>query len=177
MSRIGKKPIAIPSGTEVTVVDGVVVVKGKGGELRRKMCQCVEIKIGDSEVSVNLKEGSKNAAMWGTMASHVANMVEGVNNPFEKKLVVEGIGYKVALQGKTLVLEVGFSHKVELEVPEMVEVVVEKNEISIKSIDKEKVGQFAAEVRAVKKPEPYKGKGIRYSDEVVRRKEGKRAAA
>jgi len=177
MSRIGKKPVAIPKGTEVTVSDGIIVVKGKGGELKRAVHSDVEVKIENNEVNVVLKEGSKNVAMWGTMASLINNMIIGVNNPFEKKLVVEGIGYKVALQGKVLVLEVGFSHKVELNIPDGIDVSVEKNEITIKGISKEDVGQFAAEVRAVKKPEPYKGKGIHYSDEVVRRKEGKRAAS
>ena len=178
MSRIGKKPITIPVGTEITVLDGFVMVKGKGGELRKKIHKDIEVKVDANEVIVTMREGSKNAgAIWGTIASHITNMIAGVNNPFEKKLIVEGIGYKVALQGKTLVLEVGFSHKVELVVPEDLDVSVEKNEITVKGIDKEKVGQFSAEIRAVKKPEPYKGKGIRYSDEVVRRKEGKRAAS
>ncbi len=175
MSRIGKKPIQIPTGTEVTVSGGIVVVKGSGGELSRRIPSGVEVGVSGSEINVSLKKSSKNSAIWGTIASHIANMISGVNQPYEKKLILEGVGYKVALQGKTLILEVGFSHKVELDIPDDVDVTVEKNEINIKSINKESVGQFAADVRAVKKPEPYKGKGIRYSDEVVRRKEGKRA--
>ncbi len=177
MSRIGKKPIVIPTGTDVSVSDGVVVVKGKGGELSRKLHPKIEMNVNGTEIITKPTDDSREAmAMWGTMSSLVANMITGVNDPYEKKLIVEGVGYKVNLQGKVLVLEVGFSHKVELEIPENLTVEVEKTEITIKGIDKESVGQFAAEVRAVKKPEPYKGKGIRYSDEVIRRKEGKRAA-
>ncbi len=177
MSRIGKKPIMIPAGTEVNVSEGVVTVKGKGGELKRKINPKSIVNVEGTEVIVTPADDAREAlAMWGTTASHIANMIAGVNEPYEKKLIVEGVGYKVNLQGKVLVLEVGFSHKVELAVPEGLTVEVEKTEITIKGIDKELVGQFAAEVRAVKKPEPYKGKGIRYFDEVIRRKEGKRAA-
>jgi len=177
MSRIGKKIATIPQGTEVTVADGVLTVKGKGGELKKNIHPLVTITVENGTVAVNPVDESREArALWGTFSSHVHNMITGVNTPFEKTLVVEGIGFKVALQGKTLVLNVGFSHPVEMEVPDGVTVEVEKNNIKISSIDKEALGQFAANVRAVKKPEPYKGKGIRYSDEVIRRKEGKRVA-
>jgi len=178
MSRIGKQPIEIPAGTEVTISDGILTVKGKGGELSKKIHSDVIIKVEGTEAVVSPANDSRQAqAMWGTFASHVRNMVTGVNEPYEKKLSVEGIGYKVALEGSKLVLSVGFSHTVDIAVPEGVTVEVEKNEISIKGANKEVVGQFAADIRAIKKPEPYKGKGIRYTDEVVRRKEGKRAAA
>ena len=178
MSRIGKLPISIPAGTEVSVADGTVVVKGKAGELQKAIHESIDITVKDQEVVVTPKNESRLAlALWGTFVSHVQNMVEGVNEGFEKKLVIEGVGYKVNLQGSTLVLEVGFSHPVELTVPEGITVEVEKSEITIKGTDKERVGQFTADVRAVKKPEPYKGKGIRYIDEVVRRKEGKRAVS
>lgn len=178
MSRIGKQPNTIPSGTEVTISDGVVCVKGKGGELRKKLHSDVVVSVEDNAVIVNPANESRSAqAMWGTFASHIRNMIQGVNEPFEKQLIVEGVGFKVNLNGSNLVLEVGFSHPVELNVPEGLDISVEKNQITIKGIDKELVGQFAADVRAVKKPEPYKGKGIRYSDEVIRRKEGKRATA
>ena len=178
MSRIGKQPIAIPAGTEVTLSDGIIAVKGKGGELRKKAHDAVNIAIESDTITVSpVNESRESRSLWGTYASHLQNMIAGVNEPFEKKLIVEGVGFKVALNGSTLVLDVGFSHSVELTVPEGIEVAVEKNEISIKGADKERVGQFAANVRAVKKPEPYKGKGIRYHDEVIRRKEGKRAAA
>ncbi len=177
MSRLGKIPTTIPAGTEVTLSDGFVTVKGKGGELKRPVHKAVTIEVKDGAVSVNPVDDSKLArALWGTFSSHIRNMIQGVNEPFVKSLSVEGVGYKVALKGDTIELNVGFSHSVELKVPSDLTVEVEKNVITVKGIDKEKVGQFAAEIRAVKKPEPYKGKGIRYTDEVVRRKEGKRAA-
>lgn len=176
MSRLGKIPTQLPAGTEVTVADGVIAVKGKGGELRKQLRDEVVVEVKDGAVHVTPRDDTREArTMWGTFAAHIRNMVAGVNEPFVKKLSVEGVGYKVALNGNKLDLNVGFSHPVSMEVPENLTVEVEKNEITIKGINKEEVGQFAADVRAVKKPEPYKGKGIRYSDEVVRRKEGKRA--
>ncbi|PCI28483.1 50S ribosomal protein L6 [Candidatus Kaiserbacteria bacterium] len=178
MSRIGKQPIIIPEGTEVTVSGNILTVKGKAGELSKKVHEAVSIEVKDNQAVVTPNNETRlSQALWGTFASHVSNMVAGVNEPFEKKLSVEGIGYKVALEGSTLKLQVGFSHPVELTVPEDITVEVEKNQISVKGVSKENVGQFAAEVRAVKKPEPYKGKGIRYVGEIVRRKEGKKAAA
>lgn len=178
MSRIGKQQITIPQGTHVTVSDGVVAVKGPKGELRKKVHSDVEIAVVTDSVVVKPRSETRNAlALWGTFSSHVQNMIQGVNEPFEKKLVVEGVGYKANMQGATLVLDVGFSHSVEMPVPEDIEVSAEKNEVTVKGIDKERVGQFAADVRAKKKPEPYKGKGIRYADEIIRRKEGKRAVA
>jgi len=177
MSRIGKKPIQIPTGTEINISDGVIAVKGKFGELRRKLSKHVNIKVDADQVIVEPSSDMPQARMlWGTFASHIRNMLQGVNEPYAKTLLVEGVGYKVAMSGKNITLNVGYSHPVDVEIPEGLEVTVEKNAITIKGIDKEKVGQFAAEVRAVKKPEPYKGKGIRYSDEVIRRKEGKKAA-
>jgi len=177
MSRLGKLPIVLPTGTEARISDGVIAVKGKEGELRRSFPDSVvAVVLADDHITVSPKNDTQEAhAMWGTVASHVRNMVAGVNEPFVKKLVVEGVGYKVALNNNEIELQVGFSHKVTIPVPEGLTVEVEKNEIIIKGIDKEAVGQFAANVREVKKPEPYKGKGIRYEDEVVRRKEGKRA--
>ena len=136
MSRVGKQIITIPSGTDVTISDGVVAVKGKGGELRRKLHSDVVVTVENDTVVVNPANDSRQAlALWGTFASHVQNMVTGVNEPFEKKLLVEGVGYKVNLNGSTLVLDVGFSHSVEIAVPEGIEVVVEKNEITIKGAD------------------------------------------
>lgn len=177
MSRLGKIPTQLPAGTEVTVAEGVIAVKGKGGELRRTLNEevVVEVKDGAVHVSPRDAESRESRTMWGTFAAHVRNMVAGVNEPYVKKLSVEGVGYKVALNGNKIDLSVGFSHPVSLEVPEGITATVEKNEITVAGIDKDAVGQFAANIRAVKKPEPYKGKGIRYSDEVVRRKEGKRA--
>lgn len=179
MSRIGKQPIKIPENTKVSISDDVISVKGPLGELSRALHEAVSVKMQNNEIVITPTNTSRLAqALWGTYASHVKNMVRGVNEVFEKKLVVEGIGYRVnlldSLSGKNLELIVGYSHKVVLVIPEGLTVVVEKNNISISGPDKEKVGQFAAEIREVKKPEPYKGKGIRYKDEVVRRKQGKK---
>lgn len=177
MSRLGKKPITIPEKTEVTVVDSVVTVKGPKGELKREVRPEIIVAVEGSEVTTAPEKRSKTAQeLWGTYAAHIRNMIAGVNEGFEKKLTIEGVGFRWALSGKTIELQVGFSHPVKVEVPEGLEVVIEKNDMTIKGIDKELVGKFAAEVRAIKKPEPYKGKGIRYSDEVIRRKEGKKSA-
>lgn len=177
MSRVGKKPITIPSGTEIKVGAAEISVKGKGGTLTRPLHPAVAIKVDGSNVVVEPKGSSRLArALWGTYAAHVRNMIAGVNTPFVKKLQVEGIGYRVELSGKSLKLSVGFSHPVLVNIPEGVTVAVEKNIISITGADKDKVGQFAADVRAIKKPEPYKGKGIRYEGEVIRMKQGKKAA-
>jgi large subunit ribosomal protein L6 len=177
MSRIGKKGVTIPAGTTVTQNGTTVTVKGPQGELVRDFPGAVTITITDGGISFEPKNNSKEArALWGTYASHLVNMVAGVNKPFEIKLQIEGVGYKVEQQGNVLVFSLGFSHKVPMEVPKDVKAVVEKNTITLSSINKESVGQFAAQIRAKKKPEPYKGKGIRYSTEVVRRKQGKKSA-
>jgi large subunit ribosomal protein L6 len=178
MSRIGKKEIIIPNGTEVSVDGAMITVKGKGGTLTKALNSNVAVVVEDGQVKVAPANKTKLAnALWGTFSSHISNMIHGVNTPFVKELIVEGVGFKVALNGSTLNLKVGYSHDVNFEIPENITVEVEKNNIKMSSIDKEALGQFAAVVRASKKPEPYKGKGIRYSDEVVRRKQGKRAAA
>jgi large subunit ribosomal protein L6 len=179
MSRLGKLPIKIPTGTTAALADAVLTVKGKGGELQRTVAPQVIIEIKDNEIIVapKKKEEQLSMALWGTFAAHVRNMVAGVNTPFEKKLVVEGVGYRVNHTGNTLTLSVGFSHPVVITIPAGVDMKVEKNNITISGIDKEVIGQFAADIRRVKPPEPYKGKGIRYSDEVVRRKQGKKAGA
>jgi large subunit ribosomal protein L6 len=176
MSRVGKQQINIPDKTEVRLTDGVFVAKGPLGELSRAFKSDISIKIEDKQVTLEpVKVTNANNMLWGTYASHIVNMIKGVNEAFVKKLVVEGIGFKVNKEGNDIVLNVGFSHPVKIAIPEGVDVVVEKNVITISSTDKEKTGQFAAKVRANKKPEPYKGKGIRYDYEVVRRKQGKRA--
>jgi len=178
MSRIGKKEIVIPAGTEVSVAPHEFIVKGKGGELRRALHPSIGIEVEGSAVKVLPKTHSRLArALWGTYASHVRNMIEGVNTPFVKKLVVEGIGYRAEVAGDKLKLQVGFSHPIVASIPKGLAVAAEKNVITISGADKEKVGQFAADVRSIKKPEPYKGKGIRYDSEIVRRKQGKRTAA
>ena len=177
MSRIGKKGVTIPTGTTVTQNDTVFTVKGPLGELTRDFSGPVDIKIEGNTIAFTPKNNSKEArALWGTYASHLVNMVAGVNKTFDKKLIIEGVGYKVEQQGNTLVFSLGFSHKVPMEIPKDVKVLVEKNNITLSSINKESIGQFAAQIRAKKKPEPYKGKGIRYSTEVIRRKQGKKSA-
>jgi len=178
MSRIGKNPVAIPAGTEVSVTSHELTVKGKGGTLKKMVHPSVHIKVEGGQVIVSpAKETRLAHALWGTYASHVRNMISGVNTPFVKKLQVEGIGYRAELTGKQLKLQVGFSHPVLKEIPQGITATVEKNIITVSGADKEQVGEFAASVRAVKKPEPYKGKGIRYEGEVVREKQGKKAAA
>lgn len=177
MSRVGKKEITIPAGTDVSVVSSELIVKGKGGTLKKMVHPGVTITIEGGIAKVSPRDNSRlSKALWGTFSSHVQNMVAGVNTPFVKKLEVQGIGYRTELTGKQLKLSVGFSHPVLVNIPEDVTVVVEKNIITISSADKESVGQFAASVRAIKKPEPYKGKGIRYEGEVVRQKAGKKVA-
>ena len=177
MSRIGKKPITIPEKTEVSFTDGLLVVKGPKGELSRKFRDDILIKIEEKEISLKpAKDTVLAKALWGTYSSHISNMIQGVNTPFEKKLIIEGIGFKSDIQGKKLTMALGFSHPVEMEIPEGLEATAVKNVITVTGINKELVGQFASKIKAKKKPEPYKGKGIRYEGEVVRRKQGKKAA-
>ena len=178
MSRLGKKEIAIPAGTEVILTQGEVSVKGKGGTLTRALHPGITIAVNGAAVSVTPANSSRLAkALWGTYAAHMRNMIAGVNTPFVKKLQVEGIGYKAELSGKQIKLAVGFSHPVLVQIPDGLTVVIDKNMITVTGADKEQLGEFAASVRAIKKPEPYKGKGIRYEGEVVRMKQGKKAAA
>jgi len=177
MSRIGKKEITIPAGTDVSVASHEITVKGKGGTLTRALHPAITIAVSEGAVSVNPANSSRLAkALWGTYASHVRNMIQGVNTPYMKRLQVEGIGYRAELSGKQLKLSVGYSHPVLVAIPEGLTVAVEKNIITVSGADKDSLGQFAASVRAVKKPEPYKGKGIRYEGEKVRQKQGKKAA-
>ena len=178
MSRIGKKPIVIPTGTEVSIGSNTVTVKGKAGTLSRDIHPEVSVSVADQAVTVVPKSETRLArALWGTYASHIRNMIDGVNKPFVKKLQIEGIGFKVELSGKTLSFSLGFSHPVKIAIPEGINVLVEKNIITVSGADKEKVGQFAAILRSQKKPEPYNGKGIRYEGEVIREKQGKKVTA
>ncbi len=178
MSRTGKLPIEIPSGIDVALKDGAIVVKGKGGTLTRAVHPAVSIAIEKSVVSVSPAQSSRLAkALWGTYAAHVRNMIAGVATPFVKKLQIEGIGYRAELSGKNIKFLLGFSHPILVVIPEGITATVEKNIISISGANKDTVGQFAATIRDLKKPEPYKGKGIRYEGEVVREKQGKKAAA
>lgn len=177
MSRLAKRPIAIPAKTEVTVSGGLVVVKGPKGTLQKPIHRLVQVEVAAEGVQVSKKNDTlESRALIGTYASHVRNMINGVNQGFQKKLIVEGVGYKWDVQGKTLNLALGFSHPVKMPIPEGLAVVADKGTLTISGFDKEAVGQFAANIRAQKKPEPYKGKGIRYDGEVIRRKQGKKAA-
>jgi large subunit ribosomal protein L6 len=175
MSRIGKLPVALPKGVTVDVENNVVTVKGPKGTLTQEMSKDLDIKIENEHVIVTRPNDEKPVkALHGLTRALIHNMVVGVTEGFNKTLVLEGVGYRAAKQGKKLVLTVGYSHPVEIEPLEGVEFEVPvATQIVISGIDKQKVGQMAAVVRAVREPEPYKGKGIRYSDEVVRRKEGK----
>lgn len=178
MSRIAKLPIPIPAGTTVTLTQGIFTVKGPKGTISKTFRDIVNIALDASSVTLSpAKDGDIFArALWGTYASHVKNMIAGVNTPYVKKLILEGVGFKSEVKGKNLELALGFSHGVTVPIPEGLEVKAEKNVVTITGIDKEMVGQFAASVRALKKPEPYKGKGFRYEGEVIRRKQGKKAA-
>jgi large subunit ribosomal protein L6 len=176
MSRIAKKAITIPAKTTATYSDGAFSVKGPLGEIKKTFDQDISIIIANNEITISpAREDIPNIALWGSYASHIKNMLAGVNKVYERKLIIEGIGFKADVKGKDLILAVGFSHLVTLSVPDGIKVVSDKSGITVSGIDAEKVGQFAAQIRAVKKPEPYKGKGIRYSDEVIRRKQGKKA--
>ncbi len=178
MSRIAKNAIQIPDKCTVSTTEGVLTVTGPLGTLTKSVHPLVTIAVSGNEVAVHPVNTTKlSRSLWGTYASHIKNMLSGVRQKFVKKLELQGIGYRVEMQGKQLKFLVGFSHPVLVTVPEGLEVVVEKNTITISGIDKEAVGQFAANVRAIKKPEPYKGKGIRYEGEYVREKQGKKAAA
>jgi large subunit ribosomal protein L6 len=177
MSRIAKKPIVIPPKTEATYAAGIMTVKGPLGELKKTFRDDIGVTIENGTITLSLNRNSlQSKALWGTYASHLKNMLAGVNNVYEKKLIVEGIGYKADVKGTTLAMALGFSHPVNIPIPSDLKVTSDKNVITVSGIDCEKVGQFAAVVRAMKKPEPYLGKGIRYSDEVIRRKQGKKAA-
>ena len=175
MSRIGRKPITIPAGVQVTLKDGVVTAKGPKGELTQKFHQNITVTIEGNEILVTRPNDEKeNRALHGLTRTLIANMVEGVANGFSKELEVNGVGYRVAKQGKELVMNLGYSHQVFMsEIPGITIEVPNPNKIIISGPDKQLVGQFAAEVREKRPPEPYKGKGIKYVDEYIRRKEGK----
>jgi|SRR3989344_2680265 len=176
MSRLGKKGIVVDAKTEVSVQNGLVSVKGPKGNLQRQFRPGIQINVEGKNISfVPERINKQTRALWGTYASHVNNMIEGVNKGFEKKLILEGVGYKSEVKSNKLVLALGFSHLVEVAIPEGLAVKTEKNLLTFSGIDKELIGQFAAKIRALKKPEPYKGKGFRYDTEVIRRKQGKKS--
>ncbi len=176
MSRIGKKPISIPSGVTVTLEDKTVKVNGPKGELSFETSYEVEVEVKDNEITVAKIGKTKSApALWGTTRASIQNIVLGVSEGFKKGLELHGVGYKMAVQGKKLVLNLGYSHPIEVQIPEGLTISIEANIMSVEGIDKQKVGQFAAEIRAFRKVEPYKGKGFRYVGETFIKKEGKRA--
>jgi len=178
MSKIGNKKIIIPEGISLENVDGIIKVKGKKGELSIELPPAIEVKINSNLVQVVRKKDDKQTkSLHGLTRSLIENMIIGVSEGFQKKLDFKGVGFKAEVSGNKLVLNVGFSHPVEIIAPEGIEIEVQKNIITVSGIDKQKVGQIAANIRAVKPVEPYKGKGIKYIDEIPRRKPGKAAKA
>jgi len=176
MSRIGKKPVAVPSGVTATVDGQLVKIKGSKGELSFLVPDSVSVSHADGAISVTPRDETKRArAMWGMSRSQVANLVKGVTAGYEKKLEINGVGYKAAIAGPVLKLSLGFSHDVDYPIPQGIQIATPKpTEIVVTGIDKQKVGQTAAEIREFRGPEPYKGKGVKYVDEFIFRKEGKK---
>ncbi|MFH0987399.1 MAG: 50S ribosomal protein L6 [Patescibacteria group bacterium] len=177
MSKIGKKPIRMPSNVKIVLGKGGIVVEGPKGKIERKLPSVISVKEEDKTISVGLKGSKEEKNLWGTWRAHINNMVRGVTEGFEKDLKIEGIGWRANLEGKNLVLRVGFSHPVKVSSPEGITFSVKKEIIKISGVDIEKVGSTAAKIRDIQPPEPYKGKGIRYVGEVVRKKAGKKAIA
>ena len=176
MSRVGKKPVSVPSGVTANVQGQTISVKGPKGTLSLIASDRVKVAMDKGSISIDPKDESKEArAMWGTVRANLNNIVTGVTKGFERKLEITGVGYRAAVQGKNLQLQLGYSHDVLYTIPEGIAVVTPKpTEIVVSGIDKKKVGQVAAEIRAYRPPEPYKGKGVKYSDEFIFRKEGKK---
>jgi large subunit ribosomal protein L6 len=181
MSRIGKQEISIPTGVKITQSGGTVTVVGPKGSLSKIFRDDIIITIAVDKVTLNIKRNDKfSKSLWGTYASHIKNMITGVQTPYQKKLILEGVGFKSEVKparvggGKEFNFALGFSHPVIVKIPDTITATADKNNITITGIDKELVGSFTAAIRALKKPEPYKGKGMRYEDEVIRRKQGKK---
>ena len=176
MSRVGKQPVTLPEGVDINILNNTILIKGKKGELKNSFPDSVKIIREDNKIVVSPVNSTKSAlGAWGLVRTIIYNMVVGVEEGFTKSLVVNGVGYRAAVDEGILTLQLGYSHDIKLAIPNDLDVKCTKpTEISISGIDKQKVGQFASEVRALRKPEPYKGKGVRYSDEVIRRKEGKK---
>lgn len=175
MSRIGKQPIVIPTGVTFAFADKVATIKGPKGELKQEVDSRVKIDQAENQISITVKnpDNKTDRAYWGLYRMLIANMVTGVTEGFSRQLELNGVGFKMEVSGKNLILNVGFSHPVKYELPEGIEGKVEKNVLTITGIDKQKVGQTAAEIRHIKVPEPYKGKGMKYMEEKIRRKAGK----
>jgi len=177
MSKIGSKPIKIPEGVTVADEGGALIIKGKLGTVKVLILANVKVAMKDGVLNLTINADHKQAhANWGTLGSHIKNAIEGVTTGFSKKLDIQGIGFKGTMEGTTLSLNLGFTHPVKYAAPEGIKIIVEKNIITVTGIDKYLVGQVAAEIRKLKKPEPYQGKGIRYFGEHVRQKAGKKVA-
>ncbi len=176
MSRVGKTPIAVPDGVEVRIAENDITVKGKLGELQMARMPEIRVTMANNEVLFELEDESARARkLWGLCRSNVSNMVLGVSQGFTKNLEIQGVGYRAAVQGKQLKLDVGYSHSILYDIPDGITITCERpTAIAVTGKDKQAVGQAAAEIRSFRKPEPYKGKGIRYAGEYVRRKEGKK---
>ena len=176
MSRVGKNPVAVPSGVDVKIDGVIVTAKGKLGELSFRATEDVEITSEEGQVWVKPRNDSKRArAMWGTARARISNLVQGVSEGFTRNLEINGVGYRAAVQGQSLNLQLGFSHDVAYPIPEGIDIKCEKpTAITVSGADKQKVGQVAAEIRGFRPPEPYKGKGVKYAEEVILRKEGKK---
>ncbi len=178
MSRIGKKPIPAPDNVTINVMGNLITVKGPKGELLRPLHPDIKVEEKEGVFFLSpVRETKKSDALWGLFRSLIANMVEGVTNGFVKKLEFEGIGYRASLEDNSLLMQLGFSHPVRFKAPDGIKLAVEKNTITVSGIDKELVGNVASQIRRLKPPEPYKGKGIRYQGEVIRRKTGKKTVA
>lgn len=175
MSRVGKKPILIPEGVEVKIEGNTVTILGPKGELSQEIRPEIKVEVKEDKIFVSVRTESKQSkALWGLFRTLLSNMIEGVTSEFEKKLEIQGIGFRAELEGEELSLYVGFTQPIKIKIPKEIKISVEKNIITVSGINKEIVGQMAAIIRKVKPPEPYKGKGIRYLGEQVRRKVGKK---
>lgn len=176
MSRVGKYPVEIPQGVQVSLAGQILTAKGRRGEARLALTEHVEAKVADNKVSIAPRGTDPQARiMWGTTRAQVANLLEGVSAGFSRTMEIQGTGYRAAVQGKNLVMNLGFSHDVVYPIPEGITITCERpTSVKVEGVDKRLVGQVAAEIRGWRPPEPYKGKGVRYVDEVIRRKEGKK---
>ena len=178
MSRIGKQPILIPDKVQAEIKDRIIKIKGPLGELSLDIPDILEAKIEDNNIIIKvIKKRTESNAFWGLFRAHIANMTKGVSEGFEKKLEINGVGYRASITGNIITLNVGYSHQVKYKLPEGITATIEKNVIIISGIDKQVVGEVSAQIRKIRKPEPYKGKGIKSIDEVIRRKVGKTAAS
>ncbi|RFD20728.1 50S ribosomal protein L6 [Komagataeibacter melaceti] len=176
MSRVGKYPVEVPSGVQVSIADGVLTAKGKLGELKLPLSRHVAVDVADGKVAVKPTDTAAQARMmWGTTRSLIAGMVKGVSEGFSKTLEITGTGYRAAVQGKNLVMNLGYSHDIVYAIPDGIKITTPRpTAVTVEGIDKQRVGQVALDIRSFRKPEPYKGKGVRYETETIRRKEGKK---